>query len=35
MITCLKYDEKNSALWFGTPDSSFSCIHVKNERGID
>ncbi|CDW87994.1 UNKNOWN [Stylonychia lemnae] len=32
MITCLKYDDINSSLWFGTPDSSFSCIKIDHNH---
>jgi hypothetical protein len=31
MITCLTYDE-GGKLWYGTPNSSFTCLDVKNLR---
>lgn len=28
MITCLKYDDVNLKLWYGTPDSSVQCLDM-------
>jgi hypothetical protein len=28
MITCMKYDDINNRLWYGTPDSSFQCLDL-------
>lgn len=28
MITCLKYDDVHNRLWYGTPDSTVSCLSL-------
>lgn len=33
MITSLQYDAQNEKLWYGTPQSSFGCLDMKDKRG--
>ena len=32
MINCLKYDDINDRLWYGTPDSQFQCLNLANVK---